>query len=230
MNIEYALIGTNASILASEFSKFGTLIDVCNKIKKETTRNMDEYIVMHLTSQILDLIDHLHSSQIIHADVKPDNFLLMSKINMENLSRPSIQLIDFGLAVDMQLLKNMHPYGEVQFKLVAEEDPCIEMRELKPWTYQVDLFGVAGTAHAMLFGRYMEVHQKFLKWEIKSKLPRYFQKEIWETFFDKLLNIRSCKEMPNLQELRVLFKERLQSKDKMFKEKINEFNKILVAS
>lgn len=229
MNIEYSLIGTNASILASEFSKFGTLIDVCNKIKKETSRNMDEYIVMHLTSQILDLIDHLHSSQIIHADIKPDNFLLMQKIHIENLSRPTIQLIDFGFAIDMQLLQNMHPYREVQFKLVTDEDPCIEMREHKPWTYQVDLYGVAGTAHAMLFGRYMEVHQKFMKWEIKAKLPRYFQKDIWETFFDKLLNIRSCKEMPNLQELRVLFKEELQSKDKIFKEKVNEFNKILVS-
>lgn len=191
---------------------------------------MDECIVMHITHQILDLMDHLHSSQIIHADIKPDNFLVMTKIDVENLSRPTIQLIDFGVAIDMQLLQNMHPYREVQFKLVAEEDPCIEMRENKPWTYQVDLYGVAGTAHAMLFGRYMDVHRKCMKWEIKTKLPRYFQKDIWEIFFDKLLNIRSCKEMPNLQELRVMFKEELQNKDKIFREKINEFNNILMAS
>lgn len=191
---------------------------------------MDEYIVMHLMNQILDLMDHLHSSQIIHADIKPDNFLVMTKIDVEDLSRPTIQLIDFGVAIDMQLLQNMHAYREVQFKLVADEDPCVEMRENKPWTYQVDLYGVAGTTHAMLFGKYMEVHQKFMKWEIKSKFPRYFQRDIWETFFDKLLNIRSCKEMPNLQELRVLFKEELQNKDKTFKEKINEFNNILLSS
>lgn len=229
MSVDYALIGTNASVLVSEFSKYGTLIDVCNKNKKITNRNMDEYIVMHLMSQILDLMDHLHSSLIIHADIKPDNFLVMRKINPENLSQPTIQLIDFGVAIDMQLLNNMHPHREVQFKLVADEDPCVEMRENKPWTYQVDLYGVAGIAHALLFGRYMEVQQK-LKWEIKTKIPRYFQKDIWEMFFDKLLNIRSCKEMPNLQELRALLKEELQLKDKIFREKIHEFNNILLSS
>uniref|UniRef100_A0A336K6A5 CSON015408 protein n=1 Tax=Culicoides sonorensis TaxID=179676 RepID=A0A336K6A5_CULSO len=230
MDVEYALIGTNASILASKFSKYGTLIDVCNKIKKSTNRNMDEYIVMHLTSQILDLMDHLHSSQIIHADVKPDNFLVMTKINPGYLSRPSIQLIDFGIAIDMQLLSNLHPYQQVQFKLIVDEDPCIEMREKKYWTYQVDLYGVAGTAHAMLFGKYMEVQQKLMKWAIKTKMPRYFHKDIWDIFFDKMLNIRSCKEMPNLQELRTVFKEELQNKEKIFREKINEFNNILESS
>ncbi|XP_063700923.1 probable inactive serine/threonine-protein kinase bub1 [Culicoides brevitarsis] len=227
MNVAYSLIGTNASILVSSFSPSGTLIDVCNKYKKATNRNLDEYVVMSLTSQILDLVDHLHSVGIIHADIKPDNFLLMSKINSNDMSRPVVQLIDFGLSIDMQLLQNMHPCKDIVFKLIAEEDPCIEMRENKPWTYQVDLFGVAGTAHAMLLGRYMEVVQKLMKWEIKVKLPRYFQKDIWDRFFDKLLNVRSCKEMPNLQELRALFKEELLSKDRIFREKASEFNNVI---
>lgn len=38
---------------------------------------MHESLVMHFTSQILNMIDHLHKCQIIHADIKPDNFLLM---------------------------------------------------------------------------------------------------------------------------------------------------------
>lgn len=38
---------------------------------------MHESLVMHFTSQILNIVHHLHSCQIIHADIKPDNFLLM---------------------------------------------------------------------------------------------------------------------------------------------------------
>lgn len=225
MSIDYALIGINASIFASEFSKFGTLIDVCNKIKKTTNRNMDEAIVMLITSQILDIIDHLHGSQIIHADIKPDNFLLMSKLDYFS-SKLSIQLIDFGVAIDMKLIETMQ--SGVEFKLVFEDSPCIEMRENRPWTYQVDLFGVAGTAHAMLFGKYMEVEKK-IKWETKTKLPRYFQRDLWENFFNVLLNIRNCKEMPNLQGLRSAFKTELLNKERSVLEKINDFNKIMLS-
>lgn len=101
------------------------------------------------------------------------------------------------------------------------------MREDRPWTYQVDLYGVAGVAHALLFGKYIEVEQKNFKWGIKTKLPRYFNKEIWDTFFMTLLNIRNCNEMPNLQNLRALFEEELINKDRYLQDKIKEFNNII---
>lgn len=79
MSIDYAIIANNSSVLMSEFSPYGTIITVCNKHKQATDRNIDEYVVMVLTTQLLSIIDHLHSCKIIHADVKPDNFLVMSK-------------------------------------------------------------------------------------------------------------------------------------------------------
>ena len=79
MQINHAIVANNASVLITEFSPFGTIIDVCNKVKKITGRNLDEYVGMVLTTQLLSIIDFLHSCHIIHADVKPDNFLLMSK-------------------------------------------------------------------------------------------------------------------------------------------------------
>lgn len=114
MQIECALIGNNASVLASDFSRFGTLIDVCNKHKKITGRNVDEYVVMNVTSQILTIIDHLHAMEIIHADIKPDNFLLMEPLQVE-MSRPVIQLIDFGISIDMKTLPK-----DINFKLVSD--------------------------------------------------------------------------------------------------------------
>lgn len=79
MRIENALIGNNATIFASKFSPYGTLLDVCNKFRVSTGKNMDEYLVMILAKHMLSTIHELHKAKIIHGDIKPDNFLLMEE-------------------------------------------------------------------------------------------------------------------------------------------------------
>lgn len=78
MSITAAVIAPNASVLISEFSQFGSLLDINNRIRTATTKVMHESLVMHFSAQILDIVYHLHSYNIIHADIKPDNFLLMT--------------------------------------------------------------------------------------------------------------------------------------------------------
>lgn len=79
MQIDFAIIANNSSVLITDFSKYGSIIDVCNKFQMATNRNLEEHVVMVLTSQLLSIIGHLHRCKIIHADIKPDNFLVMSK-------------------------------------------------------------------------------------------------------------------------------------------------------
>lgn len=79
VDVEFAMIGNNASILALPFCRYGTLVNVCNVHKFSTEKNLHEFIVIMLATQIFSIIDHLHACNIIHADIKPDNFMLTSK-------------------------------------------------------------------------------------------------------------------------------------------------------
>jgi len=52
MDISTAIIAPNASLIATEFSPFGSLLDINNKIRQATTKVMHESLVMHFSAQI----------------------------------------------------------------------------------------------------------------------------------------------------------------------------------
>lgn len=79
MSVDFAVIGNNSTIYASKFAKYGTLLNVCNKVKQVTGKAIEECIVMILVKQMLTIVEHFHKANFIHADIKPDNFLLMNK-------------------------------------------------------------------------------------------------------------------------------------------------------
>ncbi|KAG5680108.1 hypothetical protein PVAND_009634 [Polypedilum vanderplanki] len=198
MTISAAVIAPNASVLISEFSQYGSLLDINNRIRTATTKVMHESLVMHFSSQILNIVAHLHDCKIIHADIKPDNWLLMT-LPSADTHIPSLRLIDFGCAIDMTLFKE----GQ-EFRKIIETDgfTCVEMQEGRLWSYQTDLFCVAGTIHVMLFGEYMQVNKKFGQWEIKQKFPRYLNKTLWTDIFSKLLNIKDSNNLPKLRQMK----------------------------
>lgn len=225
MSAYNVLVGTNSSIIVSQYSPYGDIIKVCNKYFKITARHLDEYLVMHMTSQLLSIVDTLHAAEIIHADIKADNVLLIDKLSFDK-TVSSIQLIDFGCSIDM----NLYPKDtEFDFCSNLVENKCIEMRENRRWTYQIDLFGLAGIIHVMLFGKHMDVEKTPLGWKPINKIPRYYHKDVWDHIFQTLLNIKNCKYMPNLQDLRVVLEEVLVEKESTVKRKMSEFNNILVS-
>ncbi|KAL1966917.1 hypothetical protein VTN77DRAFT_3661 [Rasamsonia byssochlamydoides] len=124
-----------------------------------------------------------------------------------NWRQRGLTLIDFGRGIDMRAFQ-----PGVQF--IAEweigQHECNEVREMRPWTYQIDLYGVAVTIHTMLFGKYLESvpvcgdsrspNGRSLpngssssmgsgrRYRIRETLKRYWDREIWNDVFDLLLN------------------------------------------
>lgn len=140
---------------------------------------------------------------------------------------PALQLIDFGSAIDMDWYKKEETFSYV---VKTEYFTCCEMMEKKPWTYQTDLFGLAGTVHVMLFGSYMEVKKKAIGWNITTRFPRYLNKILWEQFFTALLNVENSRLMPNLQALKDQLEEEIQAREKFVYDKVIQFNQTLASN
>ncbi|KAI9658637.1 MAG: hypothetical protein M1821_002197 [Bathelium mastoideum] len=187
---------------------------------------VEEPLAMFLTVELLRTVEALHRQGVIHGDLKPDNVLLRLDDAAQAFSAPlssssssstrhadswdtqyhasgaggwsskGISLIDFGRGIDVRAFA-----PETQF--VADwpttETDCAEMRELRPWTFQVDYHGLAGCLYTLLFGRYLEtvaekgsagggvgVGRK--RYRIREGLKRYWQVDIWSECFELLLN------------------------------------------
>jgi checkpoint serine/threonine-protein kinase len=186
------------------FHPHGTLLDVVNIFRAESSGVMDESLAMFFTIELLRTVEALHSRQILHGDLKADNCLL--RLGGEALSAQwradgaggwgsrGVTLIDFGRGIDMRAF-----VPEVQFvadwKTTAQD--CAEMRESRPWTWQIDYHGLAGIIHCLLFGKYIETvrydsgglgTQAGRKYRIREGLKRYWQTEVWGECFEMLLN------------------------------------------
>ncbi|KAL3877363.1 hypothetical protein ACJMK2_035085, partial [Sinanodonta woodiana] len=216
MKIKKGCFFINGSCLISDFHSKGTLLDFANSIRQFTKGNMqdNEVTIMYLTIELLHIIEKLHKCEIIHGDVKPDNVLmreLPSKLpavkNAEELfagQNRCMVLIDFGQSIDM----TKYPPGTTFMAKVKTGDfQCIEMKTDRPWTYQTDLFGLAGSIHVLIFGQYMSVYQSQGSWLITHSLPRSWNKALWQKLFHTLLNVPSCDEIPDLAVLRCEFEQ-----------------------
>lgn len=193
--------------LVEDFRDQGTLLDLVN-IARAENGVMDEQLAMFFTIELFRTVEALHSKGIIHGDLKSDNILVRfdslhkdehwdSQYKLDGCdgwASKGIALIDFGRGIDMKVFK-----PDVQF--IADwpttEADCAEMRELRPWTYQIDYHGLAGIVHNLLFGKYISTVTErgaalgagaTKTYKIKESLKRYWQVEIWQEALDLLLN------------------------------------------
>lgn len=191
--------------LIEEFRGQGTLLDLINVARAEAGGTLDESLAMFFAVELLRTVEALHSRGLVHGDLKGDNVLVRldespqwssayTRDGSAGWKNKGVSLIDFGRGIDMKVFA-----PGVQFVADWETSSadCAEMREMRPWTYQVDYHGLAGLLHSLLFGKYMStiaergagLGQGATKhYKIKEGLKRYWQTGIWSEAFDLLLN------------------------------------------
>ncbi|NWQ72362.1 BUB1 kinase, partial [Neopipo cinnamomea] len=201
----------NGSILVGELHNYGTLLNAINLYKKIPEKVMPQALVIYFAVKILHMVEELHSCQIIHGDIKPDNFILGERrvfldndtCDIDGLSH-GLTLIDFGQSIDMKLFPERTAFTA---RCETSGFQCIEMLTQKPWNYQTDYFGIAATVYCMIFGTYMRVKNENRVWKPEGTFRRLANAELWKEFFETLLNIPSCHSLPSLGALRQKMKD-----------------------
>ncbi|RXM33009.1 Mitotic checkpoint serine/threonine-protein kinase BUB1 [Acipenser ruthenus] len=204
INFYKAHIFQNGSVLVGELHNYGTLLNATNLYRHLSEKVMPQPLVIYFAICILHMVEQLHSIGIIHADIKPDNFILGDRFlendsfDLENLDH-GLSLIDLGQSIDMTLF----PKGtSFTAKVETSGFQCIEMVTGRQWNYQTDYFGIAGTVYCLLFGSYMKVKHDNGVWKTTAVFKRNPHIEMWTDFFHTLLNIPDCNSLPSLRNLR----------------------------
>ncbi|KAJ5088378.1 Mad3/BUB1 homology region 1 [Penicillium angulare] len=188
---------------------------------------LEESLAMFFSVELLRTVEALHANGILHGDIKADNCLVrldeatsendptaaMSLLDLNEQPDDTrdnahyspngyhgwrskgLDLIDFGRSIDMHAFQ-----PSVQFIAdweVATHE-CNEIREARPWTHQIDLYGIAGTIHVLLFGKHIESMPARTStgdssgtahtYRIRESLKRYWDRDLWAEVFDLLLN------------------------------------------
>ncbi|EAW50355.1 BUB1 mitotic checkpoint serine/threonine kinase [Homo sapiens] len=197
----------NGSVLVGELYSYGTLLNAINLYKNTPEKVMPQGLVISFAMRMLYMIEQVHDCEIIHGDIKPDNFILgngfLEQDDEDDLSA-GLALIDLGQSIDMKLF----PKGTIfTAKCETSGFQCVEMLSNKPWNYQIDYFGVAATVYCMLFGTYMKVKNEGGECKPEGLFRRLPHLDMWNEFFHVMLNIPDCHHLPSLDLLRQKLKK-----------------------
>ncbi|KAF1356543.1 hypothetical protein BDV97DRAFT_287621 [Delphinella strobiligena] len=197
--------------LVEEYRSQGTLLDLVNIARASDGGGaMEESLAMFFAVELLRTVEQLHKQGVVHGDLKGDNVLVRfedlcaadtsawssqyKRDGSQGWNAKGVTLIDFGRGIDMKVFA---PGVQFVADWPTSSADCAEMREMRPWTYQVDYHGLAGLLHSLLFGKYMStisergagLGQGATKtYRIRESLKRYWQTDIWADVFSLLLN------------------------------------------
>ncbi|CAB9515023.1 Mitotic checkpoint serine/threonine-protein kinase BUB1 [Seminavis robusta] len=189
------------------------LVDLVNLYRRHNEK-IEDLIPLHYASRMLHHLELLHwHGNILHCDVKPDNWVLCSS---QGVDGADLMLVDFGRAIDLADLANS-PHDAKDVKMIgdaAEEDMMtVAMKKKRPWSFDTDTFGLCASIHVLLFYSHIEItqDQRTKRWMPKQRFKRYWQTDLWKEVFDTLLNDPISSRPRSLRDLREKLDKRLES-------------------
>ena len=190
----------NMSVLVTSLFNEGSLLDMVNHYRT-SQKKIPAAVIYTYTLDMLRCVNAIHKAGIVHGDIKPDNFLLRDKQNtMQSMSMKmskSVVLIDFGRSIDMKIL----PKGSL-FNVSSKTDlfECVEMQTNRPWTYQIDYYGMLSCIYLMIHNEYLTVKSDASGcWMPVKKPHRRLDQEVFSKLYKDLLNIPDCESIPSLE-------------------------------
>eukprot|EP01134_Creolimax_fragrantissima_P004185 CFRG4185T1 len=186
---------SGSSIVVLDYLDQGSLLDAVNAWAQDGSC-MKEELVMFYTIEILRILEIVHACDILHGDLKPDNFLLRASPSIpqskwqrhgnDEWQKYGLQLIDYGRSLDCQLYPS-----DALFTGSNNTDGfiCVEMQHNRPWRYQVDTYGILGIIHCMFHNQYMDVVRgRDGLFKPRQPFKRWWHVDIWTELFNALLN------------------------------------------
>ncbi len=77
MSIPRCFTYDDGSVFVSEHHS-GTLLDLANHLSTGTQKNHSEGVAVYFLVEMLSMAEKLRQAEIIHGDIKPDNFLVQT--------------------------------------------------------------------------------------------------------------------------------------------------------
>ncbi|KAI4383321.1 hypothetical protein MLD38_009171 [Melastoma candidum] len=216
------------SVLICDYLSHGNLQDSIN-VYVFIGKTMEEVICMYYTIEMVRMLETLHSVGILHGELlrsascltTADLFVGFNFATSICFAVWGLCLVDWGRGIDTRLFpENTEFKGDCR----TSGFRCIEMHENKPWTYQVDRYGLCVIVHVMLHGSYLEVEKKTnpdgsFFYQPKSHYIRYWNVDLWRNLFSKLLNIGKVEdEVAMSRSIRQSFEEHLNSSKDLIKQ------------
>jgi len=136
-----------------------TLLQVLERLPE-----VKEYVLARLASDMLRALNHIHSLNIVHRDVKPDNFLCCGFKHV-------VKLCDFGLAEVLS-----HPTAELKGVYGTAPFMSPEMLKVQGYGTLTDVWSLGVILYTLLFGQFpyqpVEATTKAMKAAIIAGQPQ----------------------------------------------------------
>ncbi|XP_032064854.1 mitotic checkpoint serine/threonine-protein kinase BUB1 beta [Thamnophis elegans] len=159
-------------------------------------------VILLIVYNLLEVVEKLHKAEIIHGNLNPETLFLgdsmYNSFAMENTNK-ILKIVDFSHSLDLQRqptensLKSF-PITQTQIgQQIFNENTLV---------HQVDMLGIGNIAHLILFGEYLQVHWEEDRWKTNRDLSQSTDGDLWNTFFDKILNANGKSTVLLLHDLR----------------------------